>query len=160
MVPQLVLPLITPLMSLYSPRNAMLPCPVGNCFDVLITPFLLGGLTNQVSRLAHTHHNSWNNMHMHDKNRPCKKEGPAVEKIVKTLGPRKLGRTTITKTTLIFGFFWVILVIVARTVCYLLNTLRVPYYGSIDAIIFQNSALTPGDPVYHISESPNFQELS
>ena len=43
-------------------------------------------------------------MHIHDRHRPCKKEGPAVEQMIKILGP--LGKTTITKTinfSLIFG---------------------------------------------------------
>ena len=40
-VPQLGLPLITPLMSL-SPINTMLPCPISNCFDVLISPIVPG----------------------------------------------------------------------------------------------------------------------
>ena len=42
LVPQLVLPLITPLMSLQSPSNTMLPCPISNCFDVLIFSIVLG----------------------------------------------------------------------------------------------------------------------
>ena len=93
-------PLITHLMPLNS-SNAMLPCPDSNCFGVLITPILPGGRQTR-SRPVCIHHNSQNNMHMHDKNRPCKKEGPAVKKMIKTLGPRKWGKTTITKTSVIF----------------------------------------------------------
>ena len=53
-------------------------------------------------------------MPIHDKSRPHKKQGLAGEQMMKILGPRNRGETTITKTTLIFClffggiFFWVI----------------------------------------------------
>ena len=71
LVPQLVLPLITPLMSLQSPSNTMLRCQISNCFNVLIFPMVPGSWQTWSPPVRIRTH-SRNSMPIHDKSRPHK----------------------------------------------------------------------------------------